>query len=179
MDPTLAVITMFGGNFPPRGWANCNGQILSIAQNTALFSLLGTTFGGNGQTTFGLPDLRGRTPIQPGLGPGLSPNALGQTGGAEFTTLLTNNLPVHTHLAAFNFAVSNGTANSDEPGGRVPANRANPAYRASGVPTDQLALGGVSATMDNTGNSQPISLRQPYLGINFIIALEGIFPSRN
>jgi microcystin-dependent protein len=177
MDPTLAVITMFAGNFAPRGWALCAGQLLSISQNQALFSLLGTTFGGNGITSFGLPDLQGRTPIHAGQGPGLSPFVLGQLGGAEFTTLLASNLPVHNHTATFNFAVSNQAANSDEPGGSAAANGATPAYLSGGVVSGQL--GGVSASVGNTGGSQPISLRQPYLGINFIIALEGIFPSRN
>src|SRR5688572_18111229 len=97
MDEFIAIIKMFGGNFAPRGWALCNGQILSIAQNTALFSLLGTTFGGNGQTTFALPDLRGRVPIHPGQGPGLSNYSLGQQAGTETVTLTINNMPAHGH----------------------------------------------------------------------------------
>jgi microcystin-dependent protein len=178
MDPAIAVITMFGGDFAPRGWALCQGQILSIAQNTALFSLLGTTFGGNGQTTFALPDLRGRTPLHAGQGPGLSPYSLGQQSGSESGTLLIGNLPVHTHAATFNFAVSSNAATTDEPGGAVPANGSTTAYLPGGVVSGQL--GGVSSTtVGITGGSQPFSLRQPYLGINFIIALFGIFPSRN
>lgn len=177
MDPTLAVITMFAGNFAPRGWALCAGQLLPINQNQALFSLLGTTFGGNGTTNFGLPNLQGRTPIHAGQGPGLSPYALGQSGGAEFTNLLVSNLPVHSHTATFNFAVSNQAANSDEPAGNAPANGPTAAYLSGAALSGQL--GGVSANVANTGGSQPIPLRQPYLGINFIIALEGIFPSRN
>ena len=96
-EPYIAGIVLFAGNFAPRGWAFCNGQILSIAQNTALFSLLGTTYGGNGQTTFALPDLRGRVPIQPGQGPGLPLYDLGEAGGAPTTTLVANNLPAHSH----------------------------------------------------------------------------------
>ena len=93
----IGEIRMFAGNFPPRGWQFCQGQLLSIAQNTALFSILGTTYGGNGQTTFALPDLRGRYPMQPGQGPGLSPRTLGEQGGSETVTLISNQMPAHTH----------------------------------------------------------------------------------
>lgn len=178
MDATLAVITMFGGDFAPRGWAFCWGQLLPINQNQALFSLLGTTYGGNGTTTFALPDLRGRTPLHAGQGPGLSPYSLGQRAGSETATLLLNNLPSHSHAGTFNFAVSSNAATTDEPGGAVPANGSTTAYLTGGTVSGQL--GGVSSTtIGNTGGSQPFALRQPYLGIHFIIALQGIFPSRN
>src|SRR5438045_6226416 len=97
MDGVLAYVTLFAGNFAPRAWALCNGQILAISQNTALFSLLGTTYGGNGQTTFALPDLRGRVPLHPGQGPGLAPRSLGETAGTENVTLSTNQMPQHAH----------------------------------------------------------------------------------
>src|SRR4051812_4210500 len=107
-EPFLAEIVMFAGNFAPRGWAFCNGQILSIAQNTALFSLLGTTYGGNGQTTFSLPDFRGRSPVGTGQGPGLATIDLGEVSGAEAVTLLTTQMPVHTHTAAVGTMVIRG-----------------------------------------------------------------------
>jgi microcystin-dependent protein len=152
-------------NFAPRGWALCNGQILPIAQNTALFSLLGTSYGGNGQTTFALPDLRGRVPVSAGQGPGLSSYDLGQLGGQEAITLLTTEMPFHTHTI--------GGTNSASASSR-PANNVN----AQG--------GAYSSTSDVTmkptggaGGSQPHSNIQPYLVLNWCIALEGIFPSRN
>lgn len=177
MDPVLGVVTMFAGYFQPRGWAFCNGQIISIAQNTALFSILGTTYGGNGQTTFALPDLRGRTPIHTGQGPGLPFMSLGQVSGAEYITLTQAHLPFHTHTATLTLGVSNSAATTDEPGGAVPAVGSVNAYHASATPDGQF--GGVSAVVQPAGGGQPISIRQPYLGISFIIAMEGIFPSRN
>jgi len=167
-EPFLAQIMMFGGNFAPRGWAFCSGQILPIAQNTALFSLLGTTYGGNGQTTFALPDLRGRVPMHPGQGPGLASYDLGQVGGAESATLTVNNLPTHNHLAASSQAAATGS----RPSGAVPS--AGGSYAASG---DGCTLN--PAFIQNTGGNQPFDQHQPYLCVNFIIALEGIFPSRN
>jgi microcystin-dependent protein len=167
-EPFLAEIKMFGGNFAPRGYAFCDGQILSIAQNTALFSLLGTTFGGNGQTTFALPDLRGRVPVHVGQGPGLSSVDLGQTGGAETTTLTVNNMPAHNHLASSSQAAASAT----RPSGNVPS--AGGGYTAS---SDGSTLN--PAFIQNTGGSQPFDTHQPFLGVNFIIALQGIFPSRS
>ena len=177
MDPAIAVITMFASDFAPRGWAFCAGQLLPISQNQALFSLLGTTYGGNGTTNFALPDLRGRTPIHWGQGPGLSQYSLGQRAGQENVTLVLSNLPTHTHTGNFNFGVSSNAANTDEPGDGVPANGSTTAYLSGGAISGQL--GGVSATVANAGGSQPMAIRQPYLAINFIIALQGVFPSRN
>src|SRR3954465_13916452 len=117
--PFIGQISLFGGNFAPRGWAFCKGQLLAISQNTALFSILGTTYGGNGQTTFALPDLRGRVPIHFGQGPGLSSYALGETGGAETTTLTVNELPAHTH--AVSPRASNNAQTTNRPGGTIPA----------------------------------------------------------
>lgn len=177
MDPTMAVIAMFAGDFAPKYWAFCSGQLLSIAQNSALFALLGTTYGGDGRTTFGLPDLRGRIPMHSGQGPGLSSYQLGQIAGTETTTLTLQNLPAHTHQASFSFSVSSAAANADEPAGNVPALTSINAYNQGISPNGQL--GGVNAVVQPTGGNQPFSIRQPYLGINFIIAMQGIFPSRN
>lgn len=176
MEGTIAEIRMFGGNFSPRGWAFCSGQIVSIAQNTALFSLLGTTFGGNGQTTFALPDLRGRVPVGTGQGPGLPNFNLGEIGGSESVTLLQNNMPVHTHTAALSMGARNGAGNSISPTGNYPANITN-GY--SNTQDAQMAALNGSPTVGTAGGSQPFSVMSPYLGMNYIICMEGIFPSRN
>lgn len=171
MEGTIAEIKMFGGNFAPMYWALCQGQILSIAQNQALFALLGTTYGGNGQTTFALPDFRGRVPVGTGQGPGMAYYGLGQMGGTEKTTLLTNNMPAHVHTVTL--GCSNGKASSNSPAGNYPAvTEENPVYHSS-----QNAKMGPSST-EPSGGSQPFSIMQPYLGINFIICINGIFPSR-
>jgi microcystin-dependent protein len=162
----------FGFNFAPRNWAMCNGQILSIAQNTALFSLLGTTYGGNGQTTFALPDLRGRVNIHFGQGPGLSPYALGQVSGSETETLTINNLPGHTHTFAPKCV--DGDAGFTIPTGHVLANTAANIYAAP-AGTDVMAGGNTGPT----GGSQPFPTLPPYLAINWCIAINGLFPSRN
>ena len=177
MEGVLATIIMFAGNFAPRGWAFCQGQILSIAQNTALFSLLGTTYGGNGQTTFALPDFRGRVPVGPGQGPGLPSYDLGQVGGSESVTLTINNMPVHNHTASTTVGVTSTNASTEEPGGNVPASQANNFYAPTGSVNG--SLGGVTTTINNTGGSQPFSNMQPYLAMYFVICLEGIYPSRN
>jgi microcystin-dependent protein len=176
MEGTLAEIRMFAGNFSPRGWAFCSGQILPIAQNTAVFSLLGTTFGGNGTTNFALPDLRGRVPVGTGQGPALPNYSLGQVGGVENVSLLLSNLPAHTHTATLSMGARNGAGNSISPTGNYPAN-VNNGY--SNTQDAQMAALNGSATVGNTGGSQPFSIMTPYLGLNYIICLEGIFPSRN
>jgi microcystin-dependent protein len=169
-EPFLGMIIIVPYNFAPRGWAFCNGQILPIAQNTALFSLLGTTYGGNGQTTFALPDLRGRVPNSSGQGPGLSSYDLGQVGGTESTTLTVNQMPGHNHQVA----ASGSDADSGKPSGRVLAVSSATNYITA--PDGTL----MNPTMiTNTGGNQPFSILQPYLTLNFCIALEGIFPSRN
>jgi microcystin-dependent protein len=174
-EPYLATIAMFAGNFAPRGWAFCSGQLLSIAQNTALFSLLGTTFGGNGQTTFGLPDLRSRGPVGTGQGPGLSNIALGEAAGSETVTLTTANMPTHNHTVG----CDNGGSSLLTPAGNIPGvsddRNASVTIYSANAPNATMNV----ATIGNAGGNQPFNNRNPYLGINFIIALEGIFPSRN
>lgn len=165
-QPFLGEIQIVGFNFAPKGWAMCNGQLLSISQNTALYSLLGTTYGGDGTTTFALPDLRGRFPIHAaaGNGPGLSNRDMGEVGGQESVTLLTSEMPQHTHgLPAA------GEQTSDRPGGLVPAKGGNYGTANSGP---SMAPSQVS------GGNQPHENMPPYLGMNFIISLEGIFPAR-
>lgn len=168
--PYLGEINLFAGNFAPNGWALCNGQLLPIAQNQALFSLLGTTYGGDGQVTFRLPDLRGRVAIHRGQGPGLSPRSLGAWGGLESWALNPEELPVHTHIVRCSAA----TANVANPAGLVPARN------AASIPqwgTTVDATMGAGAIMP-TGGGQAHQNMQPYLVLNYIIALQGIFPSR-
>lgn len=167
-QPYISEIRMFSFDFPPRGWATCAGQILAIQQNQALFSLLGTTFGGNGVTTFALPDLRSRVPVHVGQLAGGSNYVLGEQAGTENVTLLQTQLPQHTHLMQVA-----GAATTGDPTGALPATpAANKAYR-SGSPNTQLASTGFS------GSTFPHPNIQPYLTVNFAIALQGIFPSRN
>jgi len=168
-DPFIGTIQIFGFNFPPRGWAMCNGQLLSIAQNTALFSLLGTTYGGDGQTTFALPDLRGRFPNHQGQGPGLSNYDIGQVAGSETVTLLNTNLPAHTHGLR-----AGTTSTTKNPTGKfIGLSSGGAAYTAT--QTGLMA----SNAIDPAGGSQPFPNLNPYLTLNFCIALVGIFPSRN
>jgi microcystin-dependent protein len=181
MEGTIAEIRMFAGTFAPRSWAFCAGQILSIAQNTALFSILGTTYGGNGQTTFALPDLRGRTPVGAGQGPGLSNISLGQVSGSETVTLLTTQMPAHTHTLTGNVTMQ---VNNDTAG--LTDDATNRRFGAIGnvftsATTDLVNMAPLNSTLaiGIAGNSQPVPIRNPYLGMNYIICLEGIFPSRN
>ena len=176
-SPFLGLIQMFGFNFAPRGWATCDGQLQSIAQNTALFSLLGTTYGGDGRTTFALPDLRGRVPVHMGTGPGLPNASIGERAGQETITLNVSNLPAHNHGATAAVAVASGAASTDEAAGAILTNTGNNFYAAAG--TADGHLGGVTAATANTGNNAPVNNMQPYLVVNFCIALQGIFPSRS
>ncbi|HVG22435.1 MAG TPA: tail fiber protein [Blastocatellia bacterium] len=180
-EPFLGQIQIFGFNFAPRGWAMCNGQILPIAQNTALFALLGTTYGGNGQTTFALPNLQSRVPVHFGQGPGLSSYDLGQAAGTETDTLTINNLPAHTHpLTPRGQAATSGDGNTQEPDGAYPAKSLGVDMYSNSTDGSHLAADPTGATQTGiTGGSQPFSILQPYLALNFCIALEGIFPSRN
>jgi microcystin-dependent protein len=180
MEPFLGQITMFPYNFAPLGWALCQGQLLPISQNTALFSLLGTQFGGDGRTTFALPDLRGRVPIGQGQGPGLSPYAMGSTQGAENVTLTTATVPAHTH--AFPAFASAATTNS--PAGARPA-EGTESGRGGGIAVNTYAASGTAVSLAPgqaaavTVGGLPHNNLQPYLTLNWCIALQGIFPSRN
>lgn len=166
-DPFIAEIRIVPFNFAPRGWAFCDGQILAIAQNTALFALLGTTYGGNGQITFALPNLQGRAPSQPGQGPGLPLRDLGEVSGTESVALLSSEMPPHTHSVGVTAA---------------PATRANPAGGRFGTTVDPSYSSGPSTAVGGVhgpaGGSQPHDNMQPSLALNFIIALQGIFPPR-
>jgi microcystin-dependent protein len=201
-DPFLGEIRMVGFNFAPRGWAQCAGQLLSISQNSALFALLGTMYGGNGQVTFGLPDYRGRSPVGQGQGLGLSPIDIGEVSGTENVTILSTQMPAHTHTAvpastsiaasgqASIPAVTTGTTQAN-PGpttvlGPIASGGRPGTLYGTGTPDTTLAPFNVSVLGDLpvinigvTGGSQPLGIRNPFLGTNFVIALEGIFPSRN
>lgn len=167
MDAFLGQIMLVGFDFVPRGWALCNGQLLSIAQNSALFALLGTQYGGDGQSTFALPDLRGRVPVHKGQGPGLRSYTQGETGGTESVTLTTNNLPPHAHPL-----IGATDQSTDRPSGNVAP--------AIGGAYGDPSVSAVSAGMTGpAGNEQPVENRSPFLVLNYVIALEGIFPSRD
>lgn len=170
MEGTIGQILLFAASFAPRNWAYCQGQILSISSNTALFSILGTTYGGNGQTTFALPNLAGRTAVGVGAGAGLSNVSLGEMAGTPTTTLTTATMPAHTHQLV---ATSN-SGNAQIPTGGLLATNADNSYAASGtlVPMNNGSVG-------MTGSSAPFNNMQPYLGMNYVICLFGIFPSRN
>jgi microcystin-dependent protein len=170
MDPFVAEIRIFPFNFAPKGWALCNGQLLPISQNTALFSLLGTTYGGNGTTNFGLPNLQGSAPMHPGQGPGLSLHVLGEQGGSDTVTLLASELPAHTH----GVAVSQSDGTDQIPTNlRLAAGVGIGAYAAPGAPVT------LAATMvGGAGGDQPHNNLMPYLTFNFCIALQGVYPPR-
>lgn len=169
-EPFIAEIRIFAGNFAPRSWAFCDGQILPISQNTALFSLIGTTYGGDGRTSMGLPNLQGRCPMHPGRGPGLTARRLGEVGGTPTVTLSEAQMPDHNHAPQG----SGDPANQRGPSGNLPAvgvGRGAVAYSASGSTTGFERLG-------SAGGGQAHNNLQPYLGLNFIIALQGLYPSR-
>ncbi len=173
MQPTLAEIRMFAGNFAPSGWAFCNGQILPINSNQSLFSLLDTTYGGDGETTFGLPDLRGRAPVHQGEGPGLTDHNLGQKFGSETVTLTTNQLPSHNHTMQ---ATSNAP-DANNPAGKALAtgSRSVSMDDRYGSSDNAVSMGSVTT---NAGGGQAHNNMQPYLAVHYIIALQGLFPSR-
>ena len=188
MDPFLGQIQPYGFNFAPRGWAKCDGQLLPIAQYSALFSLLGTTFGGDGRTTFGLPDLRGRSIVHIGHGPGLSTITWGEKGGRENVTLNQLNMPSHSH------SLINGVANvtvhttdnadtssdSDDGANGLGTGTGMPdIFRESPTAGDKLGGVEISGTTSLSGGNQSFNIRNPFLGINVCIALQGIFPSRS
>jgi len=169
-SPFIGEIRIFGGNFPPAGWAFCDGSLIAISENTALFQLIGTTYGGDGQTTFALPDLRGRVPMHQGSGLGLANRTIGEAGGVETVTLTTNQIPIHSHAP---LAVS-GSGNQATPQNGVWAGSANSLYSPN---APSLAL---NATLGSVvGGGQPHDNLMPFLAISFIISLFGIFPTQN
>lgn len=191
-QPFLGQIIQGGWNFAPRGYAYCSGQLMSIAQNTALFSLLGTTYGGDGQTTFGLPDLRGRSMINQGQSPGLSNYVLGEMGGAESATLTLPNLPAHTHPFTGTGTVGAATSKATEAtpangmvlarsvDAAVPANANPEIYLPAGTATTVTIAGvNVSGTTGIAGSNVPVATLSPFTCVSVVIALQGIFPSRN
>jgi microcystin-dependent protein len=184
MEGYIAEIRQFAGNFAPRSWAFCQGQILSIAQNTALFSLLGTTYGGNGQTTFALPDTRGRVMVGTGQGPGLPNVVLGEVSGTPSHTMIITELPAHNHTGQLKASTAKGTLQAPAAGAALGkavdnAGSAIPFIYAPAGSAPAIVLDPTSVTTGLTGGSVPFSITQPYEGMNNIICLEGIFPSRN
>lgn len=171
-EPILGEIVCGAWNFAPKGWMMAQGQLLSISQNTALFSLLGTQYGGDGRSTFALPDLRGRAAINAGQGPGLSEYVMGQQGGAETTSLLASNLPAHSHQVVQ--LGSTQDASLQSPAGAVPASKARSQFYAAATPGTARA----ASRTDSAGQGQPINIMQPYLAMSCVIATQGVFPSR-
>lgn len=170
MEPLLGQIIMFGGNFAPRGWEFCNGQLLPISQNQALFSLLGTIYGGDGRTTFALPDLRSRVPMHPGNGPGLSNRVLGQKLGSETNTLTVGQLPSHSHSVEI---PAKEEANTETPENN---NIAGAGFNGFGTVSDVTMA---PFNTQNSGGSQAVNNIQPVTCVNFIIAIQGVYPSRS
>ena len=181
MEGVIGYVTMFAGNFAPKSWAFCNGQIINIASNTALFSILGTTYGGNGTTTFALPDLRGRAIVGTGTGPGLSTYSLGQNGGSENQSMTALNMPAHVHPVAI--TAHNGATTDD-------ANLATPANNYYGRDSNGISpfasaasvnMAGYPAQiqMTNVGSNQAFSVLRPVLGMNYVICQYGVYPARN
>lgn len=174
MEPFIGQIVGFGGNFAPRGWALCDGQLLAISQNTALFSILGTTYGGDGRTTFGLPDLRGRSIVHAGSGPGLSHVNLGQKGGSENFTISAQQMPSHNHVATLHAETAPPDASNAQ--GKMLA--LSNIY-ADVIATEDRTMAPQSVQVQNAGGGQAVTHRGPYQAINVIIALVGVFPSRS
>lgn len=177
MEPYIGEIRMFAGNYAPQNWATCDGQLMSIAQNNALFAILGTNYGGDGIRTFGLPDLRSRAPIHAGQGPGLSPYVQGQTGGNESVTLTQQQMPAHSHL----IKAYSGGANQILPTNYYPSDQVDP-VSGQGTQTysDQTPDVNLNpGTVGTTGGNQPISTISPVLAVTFIIALSGVWPPRS
>lgn len=170
-DPFIGEVQWFAGNFVPRGWAGCDGQLLSINENQALFSILGTTYGGDGRNTFALPDVRGRTILHAGRGPGLSDRRLGAKSGTETVTLNANQMSNHTHT----LRASSGSATAVAPAGNVLASPGRTRLYDSGAANTNMNAGAITST----GGNQPHNNMQPYNTLTCIIALQGVFPSRN
>ena len=180
MEPALAEIRMAGFNFAPRGFALCDGQILPINQNQSLYSLLGTNYGGDGRTTFALPDCRGRMVIGEGDGAGLSTRRIAQKGGVQTVTLTSGQIPSHTHTVTGRMHGSSALADDKDPEDEIFGAKNNNSYASdAGAADETLGAGSVGGTLNNTGGSQAHNNMPPYQTINYIIALQGTFPSRN
>jgi microcystin-dependent protein len=179
MEGTIGEIRGFAGNFAPRNWAYCQGQLIAISSNTALFSILGTTYGGDGRTTFALPDLRGRVPISSGTGPGLSSHNLGSRNGVENVTLIATQMPAHTHTATGTLRATATPGNERIPTGMSLAGSGTDTQYSSTPPNVDMVANNVGVTVGTSGSSQSHTNMQPYLTINWIICQFGIFPSRN
>lgn len=180
MDGTLATVTLFAGNFVPRNWASCSGQLIAIRQNTALFSLLGVTYGGDGKVTFGLPDLRGRAAIGQGQGPGLNIYELGEMTGTETNTLTLGQLPAHNHAGTATIAqpISLNGNDSESPQDAFPAATSVTIYTSVAASGQQSGAAAVTATAGPSGGNSPMNNMQPTLGLNYIICMYGVFPAR-
>jgi microcystin-dependent protein len=170
-NPFVGEIRMFAGNFPPVGWAFCDGSLVAIAENETLFTLIGTTYGGDGQSTFALPDLRGRVPVHQGNGPGLTPRTIGESGGSETTTLLAAQMPAHSHALSASTSAATAAAG---PGGVLAAS-ATTSFYGSGPPSTAMGVGAITPV----GGGQPHDNMAPFQAVSFIISLFGIFPSQN
>jgi microcystin-dependent protein len=173
MDPFVAEIRIFPFNFAPKGWAFCDGQILPLSQNTALFSLLGTTYGGDGKSNFALPDMQGNAPMHPGQGPGLSLHDLGETGGSQTVTLLESEMPSHPHTLFANAVI--GDTNSPGPSVSLARSGNATAYQST---TNQSVVSFWDQALSPAGGDQPHNNMMPYLTLNFCIALQGVYPPR-
>lgn len=176
MEGYIAQVLMFAGTFAPKNWAYCQGQIINISSNTALFSLIGTYYGGNGTTTFALPDFQGRAAIGAGQGPGLPPIEIGEMGGAEGSTMTVNQMAGHTHTPTATVPVSGQNGTTNEINNNIYATSPGDTY--TNLSLANGSLGGVKGSDSSVGNSVPFGLRQPYLGMNFVICLYGSFPAR-
>lgn len=179
MEGMLAEVRMFGGNFAPRSWALCQGQLLSINSNQALFSIIGTIYGGDGRTTFALPDLRGRMPIGPGNGPGLSSYREGQKGGVEYVILNTTQIPSHTHTGSGKVKVTLTPGNSNNPNAKNFATTGTDLIFNAAATNLSMAANNVKVTVGNSGGNLDHTNMAPYIVLNYIICLQGVFPSRS
>ena len=173
-DPFVAEIRIFPFDFAPKGWAFCDGQVLPISQNTALFALLGTTYGGDGKSTFALPNLRGRAAMHPGQGPGLSPHQVGEAGGSETLALAASEIPTHSHA----LMAQSGAASTKTPTGNVLAHPARGMPYAPLAPTGGTVVAMAGQALATTGGETPHNNMMPYLTLRFCIALQGVFPPR-
>lgn len=174
MEGTMATIMLFAADFAPKYWAFCNGQVLAINQNQALFALLGTTYGGNGVSTFALPDFQGRTAIGAGQGPGLSNHGLGDKAGSPAVVLTQANLPIHVHPATATLTATSAAPNSDEAPGSILAGAT--IYSTGAIDS---TIGVFTPPTGPAGQNQAINIQQPYLGMNYVICLQGVFPSHS